>query len=68
MKLKFNGKTDEVDVDENMPLLWGQRDELDFTDTKVGCGVAQGGTYPQIRQAILAAAKSLRDGVDAETL
>lgn len=40
MELKINGKTYEVDVEPNMPLLWVLRDELNLTGTKYGCGVA----------------------------
>lgn len=37
-KLKVNGKSFKVNVDENMPLLWALRDELQLTGTKFGCG------------------------------
>ncbi|ESQ77466.1 (2Fe-2S)-binding protein [Asticcacaulis sp. AC402] len=42
-KLNINGKTREVDVDGDMPLLWVLRDELNLTGTKFGCGIAQCG-------------------------
>ncbi|EGF92611.1 aldehyde dehydrogenase subunit III [Asticcacaulis biprosthecium C19] len=42
-KLNINGKTREVDVDGDMPLLWVLRDELNLVGTKFGCGVAQCG-------------------------
>jgi isoquinoline 1-oxidoreductase subunit alpha len=35
----INGKDVTVDVDENMPLLWFLRDELELTGTKYGCGI-----------------------------
>ena len=38
--LKINGKTQEVDVEEDTPLLWVLRDSLGLTGTKFGCGVA----------------------------
>jgi len=41
--LTVNGKQHEVDVDENMPLLWVLRDELGITGPKYGCGIAQCG-------------------------
>lgn len=41
--LKINGETREVEVPDNMPLLWVLRDELKLTGTKFGCGVAQCG-------------------------
>lgn len=40
MKLTVNGKTHEVDVEPQMPLLWVLRDELDLPGTKYGCGMA----------------------------
>src|SRR5262249_21290 len=41
--LSVNGKTDEVDVDRNTPLLWVLRDTIGLTGTKYGCGIAQCG-------------------------
>jgi isoquinoline 1-oxidoreductase alpha subunit len=38
--LTVNGKTQEVDVDLNTPLLWVLREQLGMTGTKFGCGVA----------------------------
>lgn len=43
MKLAVNGKALEVDVEDDMPLLWVLRDELGLTGTKFGCGIAQCG-------------------------
>ena len=43
MKLTVNGKTYEVDVEDDMPLLWVLRDELGITGPKYGCGIAQCG-------------------------
>ncbi|QHQ35178.1 (2Fe-2S)-binding protein [Algicella marina] len=43
MKLIVNGTEHEVDVAEDMPLLWVLRDELGLMGTKYGCGVAQCG-------------------------
>lgn len=43
MKLTVNGQTHEVDVDQQMPLLWVLRDELQITGPKYGCGIAQCG-------------------------
>ena len=44
MQLTVNGKTVEVDVEPDMPLLWVLRDELGMTGTKYGCGIAQCGS------------------------
>ena len=43
MKLTVDGKVHEVDVEDDMPLLWVLRDELGHTGVKYGCGVAQCG-------------------------
>ncbi len=37
--LTVNGSTREVDVDDDMPLVWILRDTLALTGTKFGCGV-----------------------------
>lgn len=39
-KLNVNGKSVEVDVDPETPLLWVLRDTLGLTGTKFGCGMA----------------------------
>ncbi len=39
----MNGVEREVDVEDDMPLLWILRDELGVTGVKFGCGVAQCG-------------------------
>jgi isoquinoline 1-oxidoreductase alpha subunit len=40
MKLSVNGRSHEVDVEPDMPLLWVLRDELGLSGTKYGCGAA----------------------------
>ena len=42
-KLTINGIDRDLDVEDDMPLLWALRDELGLTGTKYGCGVAQCG-------------------------
>lgn len=37
--LSINGKTHEVDVEDDMPLLWVIRDVIGYTGTKFGCGM-----------------------------
>jgi isoquinoline 1-oxidoreductase alpha subunit len=44
MKLRVNGTDYEVDVEDDMPLLWVLRDELGITGPKYGCGIAQCGS------------------------
>jgi isoquinoline 1-oxidoreductase alpha subunit len=41
--LSINGKSYEVDVESDTPLLWVLRDTLGLTGTKYGCGIAQCG-------------------------
>ncbi len=38
--LTINGKTFDVDVEADMPLLWAIRDYVGLTGTKYGCGIA----------------------------
>jgi len=40
IKLNLNGKDAEIDVEDDMPLLWVLRDTLGLTGTKFGCGMA----------------------------
>jgi isoquinoline 1-oxidoreductase alpha subunit len=39
-ELTINGKTETVDAEPDMPLLWVLRDVLKLTGTKFGCGEA----------------------------
>lgn len=38
--LTINGKAHQVDLPDDVPLLWVLRDEVGLTGTKFGCGVA----------------------------
>lgn len=38
--LTINGKSHQVDLPDEIPLLWVLRDEVGLTGTKFGCGVA----------------------------
>ncbi|WP_170371513.1 (2Fe-2S)-binding protein [Ruegeria arenilitoris] len=38
--LTINGKPHQVDLPDDVPLLWVLRDEVGLTGTKFGCGVA----------------------------
>jgi isoquinoline 1-oxidoreductase alpha subunit len=42
-RLTINGKTTEVNVAPNTPLLWAIREQVGLTGTKYGCGVAMCG-------------------------
>jgi len=43
LTLTVNGRSHEVDVDPQTPLLWVLRDHLGLTGTKYGCGIAECG-------------------------
>ena len=72
MKLTVNGEAREVDVEDDMPLLWVLRDELGLTGTKYGCGIAQCGACTvhldglAVRSCQVAVASA--DGADITTI
>ncbi|MCT4553490.1 MAG: (2Fe-2S)-binding protein [Pelagimonas sp.] len=39
-RITVNGAAHDVDLPEDVPLLWVLRDQLNMTGTKFGCGVA----------------------------
>jgi isoquinoline 1-oxidoreductase subunit alpha len=41
--LSINGKTHDLDIEPETPMLWVLRDEIGLTGTKFGCGIAQCG-------------------------
>jgi isoquinoline 1-oxidoreductase subunit alpha len=43
IQLFVNGNPYDVDVEQQMPLLWAIRDYVGLTGTKYGCGMAQCG-------------------------
>lgn len=43
MQLTINGKALELDISDDMPILWAIRDIAGMTGTKFGCGMAQCG-------------------------
>jgi len=38
--ITVNGTSHQLDVEDEMPLLWVLRDEIGLTGTKFGCGIA----------------------------
>jgi isoquinoline 1-oxidoreductase alpha subunit len=42
-RLNINGKTVDLDVEPEMPLLWALREQLLLTGAKYACGIAQCG-------------------------
>lgn len=61
--LNLNGKSQVVDADDAMPLLWALRDVLGMTGTKYGCGVGVCGscTILENQKAVRACQISLAD-------
>ena len=43
IRLSVNGKTHEIEVEPDTPLLWAIREQVGLTGTKYGCGIAQCG-------------------------
>jgi isoquinoline 1-oxidoreductase subunit alpha len=43
VSLTINGQNHDLDVPDDMPLLWAIRDVVGLTGTKFGCGAAQCG-------------------------
>ncbi|MDX1491125.1 MAG: (2Fe-2S)-binding protein [Pseudohongiellaceae bacterium] len=39
-RFRVNGTDQQLDIEDDMPLLWALRDELGLTGTKFGCGIA----------------------------
>ena len=68
MRLNVNGQTHEVDVEDDMPLLWVLRDELGITGVKYGCGIAQCGacTVHMDGQAVRSCQVPAASATDAE--
>jgi isoquinoline 1-oxidoreductase alpha subunit len=42
-RLTINGKSHDIEVEPNTPLLWALRENVGLTGTKYGCGIAQCG-------------------------
>ena len=72
MKLSVNGTQHQLDVEDDMPLLWVLRDELGITGPKYGCGIAQCGacTVHMDGQAVRSCqvAASEADGTEITTI
>ena len=70
--LRVNGREHQLDVEDDMPLLWALRDELGLTGTKYGCGIAQCGacTVHIDGQAMRSCSVTVRDaqGRDITTI
>jgi isoquinoline 1-oxidoreductase subunit alpha len=68
IQLNVNGVQRTFDGDPQMPLLWYLRDELRFTGTKFGCGVALCGacTVHKNGEAIRSCVTSMRTLAGAE--
>ena len=43
ISLTVNGRSHDLDIDPETPLLWALRDAIGLTGTKYGCGIGQCG-------------------------
>jgi isoquinoline 1-oxidoreductase alpha subunit len=70
--LSINGKTHNIDVDPDTPLLWAIRDGAGLMGTKYGCGVAQCGACTVYVNGVTTRSCSLpvsaADGADIVTI
>ena len=51
--LSVNGKSYNLDVEDDTPLLWVLRDTIGLTGTKYGCGIAQCGACTVLIDGVL---------------
>jgi isoquinoline 1-oxidoreductase subunit alpha len=68
--LRVNGKSHEIDVDPETPLLWVLRDNLGLMGTKYSCGIGECGacTIHVDGAPILSCQTSLKDVVGKEVI
>jgi isoquinoline 1-oxidoreductase alpha subunit len=65
IRLNINGKSHNVDVEPDTPLLWVIREQVGLTGTKYGCGVAQCGACTvhidgaQVRSCVMPASAAV---------
>ncbi|MEC8041179.1 MAG: (2Fe-2S)-binding protein [Pseudomonadota bacterium] len=73
MKLIVNGTERQVEVEDDMPLLWILRDELGITSVKYGCGIAACGACTvhvdgEAMRSCQVTADTLEDGMEITTI
>ena len=70
--IRVNGTPHQLDVENEMPLLWVLRDEIGLTGTKYGCGIAAcGACTVHVNGHSLRSCKvpiGLVDGADVTTI
>ena len=67
--LVINGQPHEVDVPDDMPLLWVLRDVLGMTGTKIGCGIAQcGACTVHLDDMAVRACQTTMDMIDGQKI
>jgi len=74
MKFTVNGQTYDADVEDDMPLLWVLRDELNIKGPKYGCGIARCGACTvhmngfAVRSCSVSAAQAQAQEADITTI
>ena len=74
VNLRINGQEHELDVPDNMPLLWAIRDVVGMKGTKFGCGIAQCGACTvhvdgnAHRACVTPSASELKSPADSELI
>jgi aerobic-type carbon monoxide dehydrogenase small subunit (CoxS/CutS family) len=70
--IRVNGTPHQLDIENEMPLLWVLRDEIGLTGTKYGCGIAAcGACTVHVNGQPLRSCKvpiGLVDGADVTTI
>jgi isoquinoline 1-oxidoreductase alpha subunit len=67
--LVINGQPHEVNVPDDMPLLWVLRDVLGMTGTKFGCGIAQcGACTVHLDDMAVRACQTTMDMIDGQKI
>lgn len=67
LTLNINGKNIQIDAEEDTPLLWVLRDNLNLTGTKFGCGIAACGACTVHMDGVAVRSCSLAAGDAADT-
>ena len=68
LTLNINGENVQIDAEEDTPLLWVLRDNLNLTGTKFGCGIAACGACTVHMDGVAVRSCSLAAGDATDSL